>query len=61
MANCKRGRRWRTEMSEQDIKARLETLVDRWIKATPSERIVLIQEKIRLEEMLDKTLSTKAG
>ncbi|MFZ5826149.1 MAG: hypothetical protein ACOY94_17780 [Bacillota bacterium] len=48
-------------MSEQDIKARLEALVDRWIKATPSERMVLIQEKIRLEDMLDKTLSTKVG
>ncbi|MFZ5816946.1 MAG: hypothetical protein ACOY93_16900 [Bacillota bacterium] len=48
-------------MSEQDIKARLESLVDRWMKATPSERMLLIQEKIRLEEMLDKVLSTKVG
>lgn len=48
-------------MSEKDIKARLESLVDRWIKATPSERVVLIQEKIRLEEMLDKTVSMRAG
>lgn len=48
-------------MSEQDIKRRLENLVDRWIKATPSERITLIHEKIRLEEMLDKLSSVKAG
>jgi hypothetical protein len=41
-------------MSEKDIRARLESLVDRWIKATPAERMLLVQEKIRLEEMLDK-------
>ncbi|MDF2628241.1 MAG: hypothetical protein K0R39_2072 [Symbiobacteriaceae bacterium] len=40
-------------MSERDIRVRLEGLVDRWIKATPSERIVLVQEKIRLEELLE--------
>lgn len=48
-------------MSEQAIRARLEGVIDRWIKATPSERMVLIHEKIRLEEMLDKALATKAG
>lgn len=41
-------------MSENDIRARLEGLVDRWIKASPSEKMILVQEKIRLEEMLDK-------
>ncbi|HYF96041.1 MAG TPA: hypothetical protein VD969_27830 [Symbiobacteriaceae bacterium] len=40
-------------MSERDIRNRLEGLVDRWIKATPAERMVLVQEKIRLEEMLE--------
>jgi hypothetical protein len=40
-------------MSERDIKDRLETVVDRWIKASPAERMQLIQEKIRLEEMLE--------
>lgn len=48
-------------MSEQDIKARLESLVDRWIKATPSERMLLVHEKIRLEEKLEKATSSKAG
>jgi hypothetical protein len=48
-------------MSEQDIKNRLESLVDRWIKATPSERMLLIHEKIRLEEMLEKAASAKVG
>lgn len=46
-------------MSEQDIRARLEGLVDRWIKASPAERMALIHEKIRLEEMLDKNVATK--
>lgn len=41
-------------MSETDIRERLEHLVDRWIKASPSERMQLVQEKIRLEEMLDR-------
>jgi|GEM_PF-1437913 len=44
-------------MSERDIRNRLESLVDRWMKASPTERIALIQEKIRLEEMLDKLQS----
>ena len=48
------------KMSESDIRARLEGLVDRWIKATPSEKVTLIQEKIRLEELLDKVRSAKA-
>lgn len=46
-------------MSEQDIKARLESLIDRWIKASPTERMMLIHEKIRLEEMLDKMASDR--
>lgn len=41
-------------MSESDIRARLENLVDRWINANPTERLTLIQEKIRLEEMLEQ-------
>jgi hypothetical protein len=44
-------------MSEQDIRVRLEGLVDRWIKASPAERMLLVHEKIRLEEMLDKAHS----
>lgn len=44
-------------MSEKDIRNRLETLVDRWIKASPAERVGIIQEKIRLEEMLDQLLT----
>lgn len=40
-------------MSERDIRARLENLIDRWIKATPAERMQLVHEKIRLEEMLE--------
>ncbi len=48
-------------MSENDIRVRLEGLVDRWIKASPAERMLLIQEKIRLEEMLDKAVSTKGN
>lgn len=47
-------------MSESDIRARIEGLVDRWIKASPAERLLLIQEKIRLEEMLDRLQSQKA-
>lgn len=41
-------------MKEREIRERLESLVDRWLKATPAERRALIHEKIRLEEMLDK-------
>ncbi|HEY8346880.1 MAG TPA: hypothetical protein VIL07_06315 [Symbiobacteriaceae bacterium] len=41
-------------MSEREIRARLESLVDRWLKASPAERLQLIHEKIRLEEMLDE-------
>ena len=40
-------------MSERDIRARLEGLIDRWIKASPAERMLLVHEKIRLEEMLE--------
>jgi hypothetical protein len=41
-------------MSETDIRARLEGLIDRWMKASPDERMVLVHEKIRLEDMLHK-------
>jgi hypothetical protein len=41
-------------MSETDIRARIEGLIDRWIKASPEERLVLVHEKIRLEELLDR-------
>lgn len=46
-------------MSERDILQRLENLVDRWIKATPTERAGLVHEKIRLEELLDEVRSSK--
>ncbi len=42
-------------MSERDILNRLEGLVDRWLRATPEERTVLVHEKIRLEDLLDRT------
>lgn len=38
---------------EKDIRARLESLVDRWMKASPSERMLLVSEKIKLEEQLE--------
>lgn len=47
-------------MSESDIRARLEGLVDRWIKASPQERLGLVSEKIRLEELLDRVQNQKA-
>jgi len=46
-------------MSERDIRARLEGLVDRWIKASPAEKMQLVQEKIRLEEMLEQVQAGK--
>ncbi len=46
-------------MSEQDILLRLENLVDRWMRATPAEKAMLVHEKIRLEEMLDQARSGK--
>ena len=46
-------------MSENDIRIRLEGLVDRWIKASPAERMQLVHEKIRLEEMLEQAQSGK--
>jgi len=42
-------------VSERDILNRLEGIVDRWLRATPAERTVLVHEKIRLEELLDRT------
>lgn len=47
-------------MSENDIRERLERLIDRWIKASPSERMELVHEKIRLEEMLDQARTENA-
>jgi len=47
-------------MTESDIRERLESLIDRWMKATPAEKPVLVQEKIRLEELLDLVRSEKA-
>ncbi|BAD42070.1 hypothetical protein [Symbiobacterium thermophilum] len=41
-------------MDERQIRQRLESLVDRWLKASPAEKRILIQEKIRLEEMLEE-------
>jgi len=41
-------------MEEREIRQRLESLVDRWLKASPAERRILLQEKIRLEEMLER-------
>lgn len=46
-------------MSENDIRARLEGLIDRWIKASPAEKMVLVHEKIRLEEMLARVRSER--
>lgn len=49
-------------MSERDIKIRLERLVDRWIEASTAEKVSLVHEKIRLEEMLEYVRSqAKAG
>lgn len=47
-------------MTEADIRERLETIIDRWMKATPAEKPVLVQEKIRLEDLLDVVRSGKA-
>jgi len=41
-------------MDEREIRERLESLVDRWMKASPSERKQLVHEKIRLEELLEQ-------
>jgi len=41
-------------MTDQEIRARLESLVDRWLKASAAERMQLVQEKIRLEAMLEE-------
>lgn len=44
-------------MSERDIRIRLESLVDRWIEASTTEKVSLVHEKIRLEEMLEQIRS----
>jgi len=44
-------------MDEREIRQRLESLVDRWMEATPAERMSLLQEKIRLEELLEQAKS----
>lgn len=41
-------------MTYTDIQERLDHLVDRWLKASPTEKNSLIHEKIRLEEMLEE-------
>jgi len=41
-------------MTDQEIRTRLESLVDRWLKASAAERMQLLHEKIRLEEMLEE-------
>ena len=46
-------------MSEKDIRARIEGLIDRWMKASPAERMVLVHEKIRLEDMLARVKTDK--
>lgn len=45
-------------MSEHDIRERLERLIDRWLRATPAERAILIHEKLRLEDLLDEVKKT---
>lgn len=37
----------------RDIKARLDSLLDQWIRATPAERAKLVLQKIKLEENLE--------
>lgn len=57
MAKIAIQQRWREvkrQMDERQIRQRLESLVDRWLKASPAEKRILIQEKIRLEEMLEE-------
>lgn len=47
---------------EKDLRARLEALIDRWMKASPTERMQLVSEKIRLEEQLEaERTPAKAG
>ena len=48
-------------MTEREILDRLERLVDRWIKATPSERAMLLHEKIRLEDLLHDARTEAKG
>ncbi|MGE5673236.1 MAG: hypothetical protein ACM3XM_05055 [Mycobacterium leprae] len=48
-------------MAEKEIRDRLESLIDRWIKASPAEKAALVQEKIRLEEMLAQERSQRAA
>jgi len=42
------------QMDEREIRQRLDSLVDRWLKASPAERRILLLEKIRLEDMLEE-------
>jgi hypothetical protein len=51
---CGTNGRCKADVDKQEIRQRLESLVDRWMKATPAERMLIIQEKIRLEEMLEQ-------
>jgi hypothetical protein len=43
-------------MSERELKQRLERIVDQWMSAEPGQRVALIREKIRLEELLEQTI-----
>lgn len=37
----------------QELRQRLDSLIDEWIHSTGSDRMRLVQEKIRLEEMIE--------
>lgn len=41
-------------MNEREIIKRLEAVIDRWLRATPAERSLLLHEKIRLEDLLER-------
>jgi hypothetical protein len=37
----------------QELRQRLDSLVDEWLRSTGPDRMRLVQEKIRLEEMIE--------
>ncbi len=41
----------------RDLRNRIESLLDRWLTATPAERAKLVLEKMRLEEAIERALS----
>ena len=47
--------------NEKDLRARLEALVDRWMKANPAERMQIVSEKIKLEEQLENEPGPDSG